>query len=664
MTNWGRNNQKGFEPLSAQRGSRSNEPRVGDLTVGDYANGMPNIRLGEMFKSFGRQLPWVIILFVIGAAAAWHFTRDFKRDFSGDARIFVQLGDEYVYNPVGQAANGTGLATTIDTITLTEAAIMKNGEIIDQVIGEMTGQRLAPKKYEKVLNAPNERERKIAEMELRKEIAGAYKVMPRPKSSIIDVVFTHEDPDVAVETTNAFVDAYLSFRRQVFVEGSSDLITERREATEDQLKANEQAIARFLRRNNISDFTSEQSGLRERTEDLKASLNTTRASISETEAALARVEDQLRVTPETIDLYRDDRTAQRVAQAELELGQLLAKYLPTSDPVRQKQTELNELRALQSSYGGKASGGRRVGPNPTHQALETQRNTLASTADSLREREFTLQNQLNSADGKIRRLTSLTPEFQNLLRERETLNTRLNSYNAKEQESLVDAQQAEASAENVKVISYAKFPNKGRNMRLLMFVLAAGAWGLVLFFIAMIKVFLDPRLYAVPGQGRSRHDDMPEMDERSIPDYATIPEPVPGYNPGQPATANPYAAPAATPYMAAPLGGTVDYGSSQGAQPYEAQDLPSYQAPGYGTTAYADSYASQGQPQAPQTMQTGYAEPQSPPYQGNTALDLSQNPYLTGQATAGSFDDPTGVYGAQPNRFVDEYGNPIPPKQG
>jgi len=223
--------------------------------------------------------------------------------------------------------------------------------------------------------------------------------------------------------------------------------------------------------------------LRKRTEDLKANLNGTRASIAETEAALALVEDQLRQTPVTIDLYRDDRASQRVSQAELELGQLLAKYLPTSDPVRQKQTELNELRSLQSSYGGKASGGRRVGPNPTHQELTTRRNALAATADSLREREFTQQRQLNSADAKIRKLTALTPE----------------SYNAKEQEALVDAQQAEARAENVKVISRAEFANKGRNMQKLAWLGATLAWGLILFFIAMIRVFLLPALCHSPS---------------------------------------------------------------------------------------------------------------------------------------------------------------------
>lgn len=662
MARLGRRN---FEPRSSTQ-----SPRMGDLTIGDYANGMPNIRLGEMVKYLFRQLPWVIILTLIGCAVAWFATRDMKRTYSGEGRIMVQLGEEYVYNPVGQSANGNGLMTTIDTITLTEAALMSNSRVLADVISIMAPpldssgrnrtnspeQNLFDREgFTKINKASNERERQDAIMELRKSVEANYSVMPRPKSSIIDVKYKHENPQVAVDTTNAFIDAYMTFRRQVFVEGSSELISERREATEQQLNANERAISRFLQKNNISDFDSEQAGLQERTEDLKAALNGTRSAIAATEASLARVEDQLRATPETIDLYTDDRVQQRVSQAELELGQLLAKYLPTSDPVRQKQAELNELKSLQSSQGGKATGGRRVGPNPTHQTLTERRNELAASADSLREQEFTQQQQLNSADAKIRKLTGLTPEFQNLLRERETLDARLSSYNAKEQEALVDAQQAEAKAENVKVISRAEYPRKGTNVGKWAWLGATAAWAFFLMFIALIKVFLTPEIYAVSGAARAV--PQPRDDADLEPRYAPIPEAVPNYTPQQPGP-NPYDAP--NPYEAQPAayqGGGYAADHSQGAGGYDPNQYVHYSATG-------DVYGSQAQPNAltssaagypavdhgANPYQTGYADPATTPdaFAGNAALDLSHNPYASGDVQAGSFETPPG-YMPDPN---------------
>ncbi len=669
MARYGR---KIFQPAST-----SQSPRMGDLTVGDYANGMPNIRLGEMFKSFLRQLPWVGILFAIGAAIAWVQTADFKRSFFGNGSILVQFSDDYAYNPVGQTGQTAGLNQTIDTITLTEAAIMKNGDIIDYVIGEIGAAVIAPEAWQKVEDARSSRDpndEAIARMELRTEVGDAYVVMPRAKSSVIDVRFEHVDPSVAVAATNHFIDEYIEFRRRVFVEGKDEIISERREATESQLKSNERAIARFLQKNDISDFTSEQEGLQERTEALKAALNETRASISETEGALAKVEDQLRGTAETINLFRDDISAQRVAQAELELRQLLARYLPTSDPVRQKQTELDELRSLQSSYGGKASGGRRVGPNPTYQTLEEQRNNLASTADSLREREFTLQRQLNSADAKIRRLTSLSPEYQNLLRERETLDTRLASYNAKEQEALVDALQAADQAENVKVVSYAKYPSKGRNMRILMFVIASLAWGLILFFIAMTRVFLDPRLYATPATRRRASDleapadGMPDAVAAPISD--PIPEPIPAYSPGVSIPPNPYEIPAAASYTdGSGYSATHGYVETTGYSDPAYGAMPQVQGQeSYSVQSAGEAYAptSAGVDQFGRPLSTPYQPPNTehlPSYdqgattyvEGNTALDLSHNPYASGEAIAGSFQDQP-----QQTGYVDQYGNPVP----
>ena len=646
MTKYGRKN---FEPVSTTQ-----SPRMGDLTVGDYANGMPNIRLGEMFKSFMRQLFWIAPLFVVGFFVAGWATKDLKRTYTGDGRIMVQLGEEYVYNPIGQTGSGNGLSTTIDTITLTEAGLMKNSKIVQRVLDEIAPplnpnganrtnspaqNKFDREAFNKINQAKNERDRQDAIMELRASVEANYAVMPRPKSSLIDVRFTHIDPDIAVATTNAFIDNYMSFRREIFVEGSSELIGERREATEEQLNSNERAIAKFLKKNGISDFASEQTGLQKRTEDLKSSLNVTRASMAETEAALAQVEDQLRGTPDTIDLFRDDRASQRVAQAELELRQLLAKYLPTSDPVRQKQTELNELKGLLSSYGGKASGGRRVGPNPTHQGLTAQRNTLAASADSLREREFTQQRQLNTADQKIRKLTSLSPEHANLLRERETLKTRLTSYNSKEQEALVDAVQAEDQAENVTEISRAQYASKGRNMRKLAWFGATAAWGIVLFFLAMIRVFLDPRLYAVPDAVQAVSVQQAEVD--MMPAHNPIPEAVPHYEPPQPYApplpdeAQPAAAYAEPePYVQT---GYTDYNQPAYDDPYAVQANAAPYHAQYGQVDPAPAVYAENAPAAYADLApAAYADLAPAAYAENMAVDVSNNPYASGQIQAGN----------------------------
>lgn len=598
--------------------------RKGDLTVADYAQGVPNIRLSEAVKSFGRQLKWVIPLFIVGVAVAWFVTKDFKRTYSAHGSLMVQLGDEYVYQGVGSQNAQNNLQITSDTITLNELAIIKNPEVIDAVIGQMTSTPADSLRFdeaaEKAIRSAgnNQAEIREAQMERRKRVESAFVVMPQPKSSIIQLVYKHEDPAVAVETLNAFMDTYKTFRRSVFVEGTSDIIAQRRNATEQQLNQNERMIASFLKKNNVSDFESEQEGVQERAEELKATLNATRANISETEAALAKVEDQLRQTPQTIDLYRDDRASQRIAQAELELGQLLAKYLPTSDPVRQKRAELEQLRSVQSGYGGQASGGRRVGPNPVFQELATRRNTLQSQADSLREKEFTLQRQLNSADAKVRRLTQLYPEFQNLIRERKTLADRLNTYNVKEQEALINQKQAESNNQNVREISRARYAVEGRNLRVLMFALAVLGWGFTLFMVAMARVFLDPRLYTSKSASYRQRRTEPVTS----PVYgAQIPEPVTPQAPAVPYEPYEYAS-----YDAAPQHSAVQDPAVYNPSDYDQRETAYNAPPNYNEpTPYQPVAAGDYAPQAyPQTSPYESAAPHQTADYNGTSPNIAQ----------------------------------------
>ena len=639
----------GLPPVQPPR--QSYAPRAADLTVGDYANGMPNIRLSELLKSFGRQLIWVVPLFILGSVLAFYLTKDLKRTFKGDASLIVQIGDEYVYQPVTGQAGQAGLTLTVDSIALNEVAIIKNSDILEQVLGIMLSGNLAAKfdpiGYKKM---KGEKEGTLAWKNARSEMLDkmdrAFMVAPRPKSSVIDLAYKHEDPQIAVDTLTALIHAYQSSRKDLFVEGAAGVIAERRKETERQLNQNERAIARFLQKNNISDFNSEQGGVRKRTEELRAALNLLRAQMSETETALATVENQLRATPKEINLYVDDRASARISQAELELKQLLAKYLPTSDPVRQKQTELAELKSLQSSNGGRAVGGRRVGPNTVYQALLTRRNSLQATADSYREKEYTLQRQLDSADNKVRRLTSLSPDYASLLRERDTLDERLKNYNAKEQEALVNQKQAQANSENVKVISWPGLPRKGRNTQLFALAGAMFAWGLTLFMFALLKVFLDPRLYVAPG---------PRRESMMVPEQNYIPEPVAPQMP-QDAPLEPAAQPAAASYEPVayqkpqPIYDTVLQRQHEQQNYAASQDANVQQ--GYAQTPYASSsQATYGQSplyqdQAPQMHydQNAYAQIgsdynyTSAPYaEGSAALDVYNNPYLSGQR-AGSLD--------------------------
>ena len=572
-----------------------------EMTIGDYANGAPNIRLSQIPASFGRQIPWMIPALVIMIGASWYFTKDIKRTYTADGRILVQLGPEYVYNPgSGTERNNSGITITPDQVVLTEIDIIKNSQIIDQVINQMIaspanggvgGERFAPKLYEKWVSAsPADKIDKWNDIV--KFVDRNYVVMPKAKSSIVNLVYKHEDGEVAVKTLDAFMQSYKSFRKDIFVLETTGQIGERRAATEEQLAETERKIQRILDKNGISEFQTERAGVQKRAEEQKAALNKLRGQLSAVEAALAATEDQLRATPSTINLYVDDRASQRLAQAELEKRQLLAKYLPTSNPVRAKEAEISEIRQQIASNGGEPAGGRRVGPNTVYQALMTQRNTYQAQADSYREQEITLQAQLNAAQASVTRLRKLGPTYASLVREKTSLEERLKGYNTREGEALVNRALDESAPENIKFITEPTMARKGRNMKKILFALASMGSILTVMMLALLRVFLDPRLYGpAPAQrlqgahsGGRRHGDHYDGIPEPVPAYATSYEPTPAFAPAAAATVTRARVPSA-PDDVAPAAYTSE---------------PVYQPTANPAYAQAASYAETPQPYAPE----------------------------------------------------------------
>ena len=151
----------------------------GDMRVrGDHA-AAGNIRLSAIPASIGRQIKWMIPLFLILAFLSFWFTKDIKRDYIADGRLLVLLGSDYVYNPVTGSGNvGSPLTITPGQVVLTEIGIIKNSDIMDQVINKMISspanggvgiERFAPAISEKYAKAgANDRaDRKIMALKIK-----------------------------------------------------------------------------------------------------------------------------------------------------------------------------------------------------------------------------------------------------------------------------------------------------------------------------------------------------------------------------------------------------------------------------------------------------------------------------------------------------------------
>src|SRR5690606_14404743 len=134
---------------------------------------------------------------------------------------------------------------------------------------------------------------------------------------------------------------------------------------------------------------------------------------------------------------------------------LLSRYRPTAQPVREIDQKIAALEALIAQGGGAGIGARRTGPNPVFQTLTTEKNQLEAQAASLRSRQAAVNADIAQVTARRQRLTALEPRFQELARQREVLSTNVRNFTAREQESQAARAIALRGEDNIRVVERA-----------------------------------------------------------------------------------------------------------------------------------------------------------------------------------------------------------------
>ena len=302
-----------------------------------------------------------------------------------------------------------------------------------------------------------------------------------PNSNIVEVGFKHKDPQVAAELLNAAMATYLNRRAELFGSRPVDQLRAERKRVEGELLAAEDEIRIFLRENAIRDFASERSTAQGLYTAVSNELFTVRARMSAVEGQLARTRTQLSETAPEQDLYVEDSSAQRLRELEIERNQALVNYTPESRRVQAIDRQIAELRAFLGAQDGPVGTIRR-GPNPTYQALETALNTSEAEAESLATQQAELERQLQAIEDKLDRFTGLEPRWNELIRNRDLIDTNIRNIAEREQREGTVAGITAQEADSVKVTEPATVPIEGSSLKLPVAVLAllfAGFSGLI-----------------------------------------------------------------------------------------------------------------------------------------------------------------------------------------
>ncbi|MFN3836240.1 MAG: GumC family protein [Brevundimonas sp.] len=448
-----------------------------------------------------RELLLMIVVFVIILALGVAAAMTLKKSYTATGSVFAGVGQEYVYQPrVGTAERGQ--APQGDEVANSEAAILGSGAVRQKVVEALGPAAIlgeAPK------GAPD-RARAAAV----KTVGASLGVATAPGSAVIHLTYKADDPERAARVLNAVIEQYLVYRREVF-QDKTPAIASQRVAFEDELGDADRAYENFLASNQIGDFAAAKATLAATYQSVFADRLSTQSQLNQTGQRLNTLTAQQAGTPAEVALQQDlNLSAQdQVLQLRTEREQLLSRYQPDAQPVKDIEARINQLSAYVST--GTAVGAKevRTGPNPVWTELETNRINTRAERDSLSARLAVLDRQLADIRGRQTRLTALESENTTLAGNREVLSASIREFQQRETQSRADNALVAAGADNVTVIERAQPPSTGKSLKIPLLAAVFLFAAFTALCVGLLRVFTR-RGFTTPASV-SRTLDMPVL---------------------------------------------------------------------------------------------------------------------------------------------------------
>ena len=430
----------------------------------------------------------LVFLVVFAIAAAAVFT--LKKTYTAQASLFVGIGQEYVYQPrVGEAPPFN---------------LPQPGEVAQSEMTILNSQALAQRVVrtvgvEAILGEPG------TEVQALRAFDNRFGVGMTPTSGILDLGYEDEDAERAARILNATIDQYLLYRREVFSDPATPLLRGQRQRFEQDLAEADSAYESFLQTNDLGDFTAAKAALAASYQTVFAERLSVEAQLNQARQRVATLEAQQATTPAEVALQQDlNISAQdQILQLRTEREQLLARYQPDSQPVREIETRIAQLQAYVGT--GTAVGARevRLGPNPVWVELETNRINAQADRDSLAARLAALDRQLVLIRQRQAELTRLESENATLASSREVLTASIREFQQREARSRAETNLSAEGADSITVLARAAPPTRGKSLKLPLLALAFLFAGFTALCVGLIRVFSRPGLSTASSAERT-----------------------------------------------------------------------------------------------------------------------------------------------------------------
>ncbi|NBB15333.1 lipopolysaccharide biosynthesis protein [Caulobacter sp. SLTY] len=441
-----------------------------------------------LWREKGLMLAVFLLIFLIGAGFAFTL----KKSYTAGSSVLVQLGQEYVYEPrAGDAARGA--VPDVDGLVASETEILMSAQLRERTLRKLGLGAVYPKAGAEY-DAASAADKPLIMAKAVQDMGENMNVAATPANPVVRISFEHDDPVVAARTLNAFLEEYLIYRRTVLIQPASPALERQRALFEDRLGQADAAYQEFLANNNLGDFAATKTSLTQLIGQLEGQKYTIEAELQQRQGRLASLDAQLAQVAPEIGLYRDANMADANKLAELKMKRedLLSRYKPTSIEVQNVEAQIRQLETGMAAGRTAAPGAQRTGVNPVYQTLQTEKIQLAAEIAALRSHRDANTAQYAEATAQLQRMAELEPEFTDLTRDREILQSSVRDFSVKQQQDEAARMIAGETNDNIRIVERASPPPKGASLRRPVLMLAFLFAAFSALCAGLLRMFLRP----------------------------------------------------------------------------------------------------------------------------------------------------------------------------
>jgi len=408
------------------------------------------------------------VLFGLGFAAAVSM----PSTYTANASLLMQLNKDYVYDPLA-GDKAAGAIATIDQVVQSEVEILNSQELKKRVVHKI-GYKIVLPKAPKFWNPRTPKDVETADTAAIKVLTSGLGTASAPLSNVVKLSFKHDNAMSAALILNTLIDEYQVYRLEVYSDAVGPLLQKQKDSFDQKLGDTDNQMRDFLAANGVGDFDTARATYTKVYDQVTADLFTTRSQMATDRAKLAEINKSLAgLSPEmSVERNLDLSIPSRILALRQQRQEMLARYLPDAQPIKDLDAQIASLQGLMSSGGGIGEKDHKMGANPIYQTQLTAKVGIEAELASLGGREAQLQAQADEVTKKLQSMLGLEAQYNTLSAQRDALQANIKTFARRIQENAAQQDMTRHAEDAVRVVEKASLPDKPKSLKRVVLIIA------------------------------------------------------------------------------------------------------------------------------------------------------------------------------------------------